>query len=202
MARRRIGILGGSFDPIHTAHLELARLARESCALDEVWLMPCAQQALKPQGACASARQRCHMVELAIAAHRYLRLERYEVEAGGISYTVDTMTALKARNPQVDFFFIMGMDSVGNFSRWKDPDRLLTCCEFIVFDRLGVEKIATPYSPKLLKYHISALKSPISSTELRKMLARNENIMYYIPRAVENYLRQEKIYYREVNNGK
>lgn len=199
MQRRKIGILGGSFDPVHFAHLDIADQACTSYGLDEVWLMPCQQQALKPRGAQASIEQRLDMLRLAIVDRPALKLCLFEVEQGGIAYTVETMRMLTTTSPEVSFYFIMGMDSVNGFSRWKEPDVLLTLCQFIVFDRPDVMPIPSPYTSILLKHRFSTFKSTISSTELRKIIAQNGEIGYYVPRAVEIYLCEHKLYREERN---
>lgn len=185
---RRIGLLGGSFDPVHRAHLALAEAAREAFALDEVRLMPCAQQALKTRRA-SPADARCAMLRLALAAHPHLTLDLRECHPAGPVYTVDTLRALRATEPNADFWFILGMDSVCSFPKWHRPEELLTLCHFIAFDRPGIAPPAAPFSPKLLAHRLRGPHLDLSSTDLRAALAAGERLPSALPPAILPYLR-------------
>lgn len=185
---RRIGLLGGSFDPIHRAHLALAEAAREAFALDEVRLMPCAQQALKSRRA-TPVEARCAMLRLALAGHPHLTLDLRECYPAGPIYTVDTLRALRAAEPNADFWFILGMDSVVSFPKWHRPEELLTLCHFIAFDRPGIEPPARPFSPKLLAHRLQGPLLDLSSTDLRAALAAGELPPGALPPAILPYLR-------------
>lgn len=185
---RRIGLLGGSFDPIHRAHLALAEAAREAFALDELRLMPCAQQALKTRRA-TSAEARCAMLRLALADHPHLTLDLRECYAAGPIYTIDTLRALRAAEPDAEFWFIVGMDSVVSFPKWRNPEELLTLCHFIAFDRPGIEPPERPFSPALLAHRLHGPLLNLSSTDLREALAAGHFPSNALPPAILPYLR-------------
>ena len=193
---RCIGLLGGSFDPVHRAHLALAEAAREAFALDEVRLMPCAQQALKLRRA-TSADARCAMLRLALASHPRLTRDLRGCYPAGPVYTVDTLRALRAAEPNADFWFILGMDSVCSFPKWHRPEELLTLCHFIAFDRPGVEPPARPFSPTLLAHRLRGPRLDLSSTDLRAALAAGNPPPDALPPAILPYLRAHPALYRQ-----
>ena len=110
----RIGLFGGSFDPIHVGHLWIAEAARETLALDQVRWIPTATSPLKPGGAVASDQDRVQMLKLALAENPYYELDEREIQRGGVSYTVDTVTALIGEMPEAQFFMIIGSDSLAS----------------------------------------------------------------------------------------
>lgn len=187
------GILGGTFDPVHNAHLMLAREALAS-GLDEIWFLPCSQQALKAHSPHAAAEDRLEMLRLVTAGEARFSICTHELERGGTSYTIDTLEALINQFPERRFTCIIGMDSACTFPAWKAPDRLLTLCDFLVFERPGCPDPAHPFAQKLLKKRLSGIPNTLSSSELRKKIAQNEPIGYLIPRTVENYIRLKGLY--------
>ena len=112
----RIGIFGGSFDPIHHGHLILAENCREQANLDQVWFMPCAMSPHKTDGANSTARQRIEMIDLALSGHEAFVLSKLEIDRGDVSFTVDTLSEIHQSNPDDDLFLLMGDDSLENFS--------------------------------------------------------------------------------------
>ncbi len=190
---RQIGLLGGSFDPIHEAHLALAKAALETFHLDEVRFLPCAQQALKNH-APAPAEDRCALLRLALADEPRFGLACDELFRGGITYTYDTLMRLRAREPQAHFWFILGMDSVQSFPKWKCAEALLDLCSFIVFDRPGIEPPDHPFAARLLQHRLTGPLSTISSSELRQQLAKNHGFRYSMGKLTERYLRDHNLY--------
>ena len=133
----RIGIFGGSFDPIHLGHLVLAEQCREQADLDQVLFVPCALQPHKRDGAQGTDRQRCEMVELAIAGHHPFGLSKTEMERGGVSYTVETLAQFRDSNPEDEWFLLMGDDSLECFSTWREPERICQLAIPLVVNRPG-----------------------------------------------------------------
>ena len=199
----RIGIFGGSFDPIHQGHLILAENCREQASLDLVLFIPCATSPHKADGASSTDRQRCEMVELAIAGHESFRLSKIELERGGISYTVDTLANLKEQHPDDELFLMMGDDSLESFDGWHEPQRICELAVPLVANRPGSGEIDL----SVLKKHASAeryqqacdatVDSPmieISSSVIQSRIVANQSIRYLLPRGVERYIESQSVY--------
>lgn len=190
---KNVGIFGGSFDPVHLVHIQLAKAAYQAFGLDEVRLMPCAQQALKGHNP-ANAEARCAMLRLAVRNVSFLSLDSREVFRGGRTYTFDTLSELRKEEPDVRFWFIMGMDSVCDFPRWYRADELVELCEFIVFLRPGIKPPIYPFSTKLLAHQLKGPMINCSSTEIRHAVAKHAVFRYPIDTLVESYLRRHQLY--------
>ncbi len=185
--------MGGSFDPLHPAHVALAKAALGTYALDEVRFLPCAQQALKGHRP-APAEDRCALLRLALADEPRLTLDCCELFRGGVTYTYDTLTLLRAREPQTHFWFIIGMDSVVSFPRWKCAERLLDLADFIVFERPGIEVPTEGVDARLLAHRLKGPLMDISSSQLRQQLAENPQFRYPMGELTERYLRDHNLY--------
>ncbi|MDF2722971.1 MAG: nicotinate-nucleotide adenylyltransferase, partial [Paenibacillus sp.] len=133
----KVGIMGGTFDPIHQGHLLAAERAREEAGLDEVWFMPSNTPPHKPNAPKASVEQRLAMVEAAIADNRFFRAETIEIVRGGTSYTIDTIHQLKLLYPNIEFCYIIGADMVQYLPNWVRIDELARLVTFIGLGRPG-----------------------------------------------------------------
>ena len=134
----RVGILGGTFDPVHLGHLTLAEEARVQLNLDQVLFIPAGQPWLKEGQQLSPAKDRLQMVRLAVASNPHFRVSAAEVERSGPTYTVDTLKALKdLLDLDTELFFILGLDAMEHFSRWKEPESLLEMCQWAVVERPG-----------------------------------------------------------------
>ena len=131
----KIGILGGSFNPVHNGHLELAKQALEQFALDQIWLMPNHIPAYKKWDRSVTNEDRLHMVELAVKDHDGLRCSDLELQRGGVTYTIDTLAQLHEQYPDTEWYFIMGGDSILAFDTWREPDMILSLSKLIVTTR-------------------------------------------------------------------
>ena len=191
--KRNVGLLGGSFDPVHEGHIALAQAALEAFGLDEVRFMPCAQQALKAH-APASAKDRCAMLRLALAPYPQFTLDCREIFRGGKTYTYDTLMALRQAEPKTTFWFIMGMDSARSFSKWYRAAALPSLCEFILFDRPGVDEPETDPVPGLKAHRLTGPLIDISSSDIRATVAENRPIRYPICDLEVRYLRDHNLY--------
>src|SRR5690242_1180297 len=127
---RQIGLMGGTFDPVHNGHLLAAESAREAAKLDEVWFVPTSIPPHKPQPG-TDSRARCEMLKAALLGNPAFRLETIELERAGASYTIDTVIALQAREPEAQFYWIVGSDMVGNLPNWRRIDELVDRISFI-----------------------------------------------------------------------
>ena len=196
-----IGVLGGTFDPIHVGHLILAEEARELLNLDEILFIPAGQPWLKNSRNILPVTHRVEMVSRAIAGNKYFKLSTLEVDHPGDSFTVDTMEVLNRLYPTgTEFFFIIGQDSLQTFPSWKNPARLLQLCRLVVMDRPLIppldlpmlEQAAPGITRRMIQLHMPGVD--ISSTDIRERIARGRSIRYLVPPAVEEYILKHGLY--------
>ncbi|HYP39503.1 MAG TPA: nicotinate-nucleotide adenylyltransferase [Chloroflexia bacterium] len=201
MPSRRIGIMGGSFDPIHIAHLIMAESVLEALSLDLVLFVPSGSQPLKRDKYVSPIEHRVAMVELAIAGNPHFALSRVDVDRPGPSYTVDTVPALRQEwsGPEVEMWFIVGADSLSTFPRWRDPSGILAHVRLAVVRRPGVEpdmlllKAALPQLEERLDW-VDAPLIDISATDIRRRVAAGLSIRYRVPDAVRDYIEANCLY--------
>ena len=201
----RLGLLGGTFDPIHYGHLLLAAECLQSLALNKVLFIPAGQPWLKAGQPLTPGIHRRRMVELAIADHPQFALWDGELLRPGPTYTVDTLTQLQSELPDVaDFYFILGIDALESFPRWKDPERILQLVQLAVAARPGYPTAAGNDIIKKLKSRypeyadrITALTLPgaeISATAIRRRAAAGRSFRYHTPEPVAQYILEHRIY--------
>jgi nicotinate-nucleotide adenylyltransferase len=197
---QRIGILGGTFDPVHYGHLAVAEEARARVPLDIVYMMPARVQPLRQQEQTSSPEHRAAMLERAILSNPNFTLSRIEFERPGLSYTVETMSALRERHPKhSEFFFVLGMDALADLPKWKEPEQLITLCRLVAIRRPGCD-----LDPRnlflqlpLLRDRLIILEGPrldISSTALRQRVRQGLPIRYQVPDAVAEYIYSHHLY--------
>jgi nicotinate-nucleotide adenylyltransferase len=197
---RRLGILGGTFDPIHHGHLLAAEEACHQLALDKVLFVPAGVPPHKPAHPISPASHRVRMVELAIAGKPHFALSRVDVDRPDPCYTVDTLELLRAEwgnDPR--FFFIEGADSLSDIACWYQPRRLIELCELAVAKRPGFEIDMGSLEKRLpgLTGRLHWVKMPlleISSSDLRARVRAGRSISYLVPREVETYVRKHGLY--------
>jgi len=197
----KIGVLGGTFDPVHRGHLLVAEESRSLLDLAEVLFVPAGQPWLKGGSPISAAEHRVQMVRLAIAAYPYCKLSTIEVERAGASYTVDTIAALQTQLGAGDeLFFILGWDALAQLPRWREPSRLITMCQLVAVPRPGypmpdlksLEAVIPGLSRRLI-----LLEKPevdIGATEIRSRVARGLSIHHLVPEAVDDYIKKHKLY--------
>lgn len=188
----RIGIFGGSFDPVHTAHLILAEQCREQGRLDRLLFIPAPRPPHKHNSTVASFDDRVAMLRLAIANHPQFAVDTCEQDRPGLSYTVDTLRYLHQRDPGNEWLLILGGDSVRDLELWREPHAIASQCRLLIVQRPGVQAILPP---AYFQYQI--IDSPlidISSTAIRNKLAAGQSIRYLVPATVEEYIRSKKLY--------
>ena len=178
----RIALLGGSFDPIHKGHLQIAKTAYKKMNIDEVWLMPCKDAPLK-DGQTVSFHHRCEMVKRAIAPYRHMKLCTLEGELEGTSYTIRTILELKKRYPMHTFSFLIGDDQALQFHKWKQADQLLKEVDFYVFSR--EEDAVLPKGMHRIQMDLI----PVSSTDIRHGINH-----WALPKSVKRYMGQHYLY--------
>jgi nicotinate-nucleotide adenylyltransferase len=198
-----IGILGGSFNPIHIGHLFIGRAAAEAFGLDRVLLLPCAVSPFKIGATdLAPGEDRLEMVRLSVAGDPLFEPCGLDLERGGISYAFDTVQALRARHPGVRFSFIIGGDALLGLEHWHRIGEMLELCDVITVQRPGAEPPAdmaewpfpAPVRERLLAQMIRGRLCEVSSTEIRRRIAEGRPIRYLVPPAVEAYIRERGLY--------
>lgn len=199
----KIGIMGGTFDPIHNGHLMLGEYAYQQFGLDEVWFMPNGCPPHKDNATIGtSASIRMQMVELAIADKAYFFLEDYELKKESVSYSYETLEYLNQRYKEYDFYFIIGADSLFSFEKWVHPERIAKSCTILAAyrDEKNNRFIMNQKIKELKKNYqanIALLETPImevSSRELRAMVRNGKDIEQYVPSNVLQFIRKHNLY--------
>ena len=197
----RIGIFGGTFDPIHIGHLVLAEQCREQCQLDEVWFVPAAEPPHKREATISPAKARCEMVEFAIAGHPQFRLSTVEIDRSGPSFTVTTLEQLHAEDPDRELFLLIGADSLRDLPLWREPRRILELATVVAVnrgnrpapDRATIDaRLGPAVSSRLLFVEMPGID--VSASDVRRRVAIERSIRYLVPRAVETYIRQRNLF--------
>ncbi|GKV68018.1 putative nicotinate-nucleotide adenylyltransferase [Sporosarcina sp. NCCP-2716] len=186
---RKIGILGGTFNPPHIGHLIMADEVCDALGLDEVRLMPTAIPPHKLLADTASPRQRLEMTALAVQGNSRLTVCDEEVASGGVSYTVITMGRLMEKEPDAEFHFIIGGDMIDSLHTWRGIDRLLTMVRFV-----GVRRPGTAGHTELPINYVEVPLIDVSSTMLRNRYRSQRTTGYLIPPSVDRYIRKERLY--------
>ncbi|MEX2552358.1 MAG: nicotinate-nucleotide adenylyltransferase [Actinomycetota bacterium] len=190
--RRRIGIMGGTFDPIHNGHLVCAEEARCQLELDEVIFVP-AGNPWQKGGGVSSAEDRYLMTVLATASHENFSVSRIEIDRKGPSYTLDTLRVFRSFYDDVELFFITGADAVAEILSWKDPEAVLNEAHFVAATRPGYDiKNMEPVLEKVSVMHIPALA--ISSSDIRARVASGRPVRYLMPREVAQFIATRGLY--------
>ncbi len=188
---KKIGLLGGTFDPPHYGHLIIANEVLNQCRLDEVWFVPAFVPPHKQQMRVSKPEHRVKMVKLAIASHPFFRLCTIEIDRKGPSYTVDTLKKLKAKYSNVEFFFIIGADMVQDLLNWKKIDELFEMTTFIGVKRPGFP-LESPFLNKIIT--VETPLTSVSSTFLRERFKKNQSTRYYLPDNVRHYIEENQLY--------
>ncbi len=200
--KKRIGIMGGTFDPIHIGHLILGETAYHQFHLDNVLFMPAGNPPHKQDRENrATDSQRVEMVRLAIASNPHFTLSMEEMHREGYSYTYRTLERLKKRYPDTEYYFILGADSLYTFDEWKEPARILGACTILVGTRnhTSDEKLDRVIEHLEKKYHgqiekLESLNIDISSKMIRSWIEKGRSLAYYVPDQVIEYIQKNNIY--------
>jgi nicotinate-nucleotide adenylyltransferase len=203
VSKTRIGILGGTFDPIHMGHLIVAEDIKQKMGLSEVLFIPAGRPWLKiKEGKPVSpAEHRLAMVKLAIASNPFFKVSTVEIDRPGLSYSIDTVLELKAKlGAGAGIYFIVGPDALAEFPQWKDSARLMEICQVVGIGRPGHAKAdlrklerSVPSASKSIML-IDVPQIGISSTDIRNRVAQGLSIRYLVPDAVEKYIAEHKLY--------
>ena len=197
----RIGLVGGTFDPIHIGHLAMGEEARLQLRLDRVLFMPAGQPWMRQGEQLSPARHRVEMMNLAVSSNPYFQVCLEEINRPGATYTVDTIEALvKKLGAESTIYFIVGQDVMHEFHRWKEPDKLLGLCHLAVVSRPGYEEfdwaeLVTRFPAAKEKAQLLSIPlMGVSSTEIRQRAAAGVSLRYHVPEAVAEYIEQQSLY--------
>lgn len=198
---QRIGLLGGTFDPIHYGHLIAASVAMRRLALDEIWLVPCGEPPHKPASSVTPAVHRYAMALLAVADRPRFRVSRIELDRAGPSYTADTLAQIAAAMPQAELTFIVGADSFQSMARWRTPERIFAAARVAVVSRPGYnddalmrDQAALPAAAAGRIDRVPIAPLAISASDIRGRVARGQSILPYVPPAVAAYIAHHRLY--------
>jgi nicotinate-nucleotide adenylyltransferase len=198
----RIGVFGGSFDPVHMGHLTIAQDAVEQLELDRLIFVPAAIPPHKQGKTLADGQQRFEMLQLATEDNLRFEVSDMELQRGGISYTFDTMRQIQFEHPGAELFFIVGLDSLTILHSWKNVEQLFEICTVVPFARGGEDpakvaeqiQLSKDWKTKLLERMIRIHEIEISASEIRMRLAEGLSIRYLVPPEVEMYIAEHGIY--------
>ncbi len=198
----RVGVYGGTFDPVHQGHLIVTEQCREQGRLDQVWFVPAPRPPNKLDQSLTRFDQRVEMLQLAIAGNPAFRVDEIEKERTGPSYTVDTLAELQRRHPGDDLWLLVGSDTLADLPNWHDPVRLVGLVGLLVMARPGTpvlpaERLRALLGVAAAPLRLEVVESPIlidiSSTGLRRRLAEGRSVRYLMPRAVEVYIQDKHL---------
>ncbi len=198
---KKIGIMGGTFNPIHYGHLFLAENAFDQIGLERILFMPSKNPPHKTKPDMVTDEQRVDMIELAIGDNSHFELSTLELEREGLTYTADTLTILTAENPDTHYYFIVGADSLFMMHQWKKPQIIFDQCTVIAAGRDHVVQERLQKQAEFLteQYHadIRLIQMPtiqISSADIRERLAEGKTLRYYLPDQVIAYMKEKQLY--------
>ncbi|WP_158737490.1 nicotinate-nucleotide adenylyltransferase [Alteribacillus sp. YIM 98480] len=189
--KTKIGLLGGTFDPPHTAHLIIAQEALTALRLDEVWFIPVHTPPHKTREKMADPYERFDMTNKAIKGNKCFQASAIELERKGPSYTVETVKTLKEMTEDTEFYFIIGGDMAEQLENWKRIEELKRMVTFVVAQRPGYE---TPQNENASIMHIKVPQMEISSTLIRERRYQGKSIRYYVPEEVWEYIEERNLY--------
>lgn len=201
LAGKKIGILGGSFDPVHKGHLAIGEAAYRDFDLDEVWFIPAGHSPNKDETGMTAPELRARMTELAVAPYSYFKVSRMEIKAERTSYTYLTLTRLKELHPDTRFYFIMGADSLDYFEEWKHPEIISQMAVILVavreqWDRQGImdkiQKIEHMFKAEI--YPLSCERFDAASREIRHALENGASRIPELPDSVMQFIRENHLY--------
>jgi nicotinate-nucleotide adenylyltransferase len=190
--KMKLGIYGGSFDPVHLGHLLVAQAAIEELGLDRLLFIPAAHSPFKPENHAAPAAVRVRLLRLAIAGWQNCEVDEQEIQRGGVSYTVDTLRACAEKYPGAQLFYLIGADNAAKLNEWREPASLASLAEFVTAPRPGgtAAVFPAPFRGRTLK----GFPFGVSSSEIRARVRGGLPIEHLVPPAVAEAIRDAKLY--------
>jgi nicotinate-nucleotide adenylyltransferase len=199
----RLGVFGGSFDPVHFGHLRLAECCWRQAGLDELLFVPAARQPHKPQAPRASDEDRVAMLELAIDGRAEFGVSTIEIRRGGLSYTVDTLRAIRAERPGDELFFLMGADTLADLPHWREPAAICELATPLVVGRPGrgapdygalAAVVSAERLEEIRSQAVAMAETEISSSEIRRLIAAGGDWKALVPATVADYVNARGLY--------
>jgi nicotinate-nucleotide adenylyltransferase len=189
---QRLGLFGGSFDPVHLGHLLVAQAAREELGLDRLYFIPAAQSPFKPGSQAAPAGERARLLRLALAGQDWCEIDAQEIDRGGVSYTIDTLRDYARRFPHTHRFYLIGADHVPQLPAWREAEELATLAEFVVIPRPGQAEAAfpAPFRGRTL----TGFPLGLSSSQIRARIRAGRPVDRLLPPAVAEAIRNNQLY--------
>jgi GTP-binding protein len=197
---KRIGILGGTFDPVHRGHLMMAEEAKTALELSGVIMIPAGQPMSRPNESVTQVKHRLAMVRLAAEEKPYFKVSTMEIEREGPSYTADTLAQIKKKSGGDEVYFILGWDSLTQLPNWHEPSRIINQCTLVAVPRPGYDKPSVKALEKALPgisrkvIFLDKPRADISATEIRELAGRSESIDHLVPESVAQYIKKHKLY--------
>jgi nicotinate-nucleotide adenylyltransferase len=188
----RLGLYGGSFDPVHLGHLLVAQAAREELGLDRVIFIPAAQSPFKPDGQPTPARFRLQMLRIALAGQSHCEVDEQEILRGGVSYTIDTVRDYQARHPSAELFYLIGADHTPLLPQWREAGELARRVEFVVIPRPGEasQPLPAPFRGRALR----GFPLGVSSSQIRQRVKEGRPVDWLVPPGVAEAIRGNGLY--------
>lgn len=189
-----IGVFGGTFNPPHIGHLIVAERVREEYQLDKILFIPSATSPHKQHIEIVDPAFRMEMVRLAVLEEPLFEASDIEIARGGVSYTVDTLTQLKAQHPTATLWLLIGMDNAPDFATWKSPEKIIELARVVIMTRPGVQPHSIPEQLQDRFIRCTVPEIGVSSSEIRERVKVGKSIRYLVPKAVESYIRYRRLY--------
>ena len=193
---KKIGILGGTFDPIHLGHLVLAEQVKEKLKLDQVVFIPCLRSPHKTRQKLSPAKDRYRMTQLAVEGNSSFAVSDIELKRKGLSYTVDTLTDLKNLYPNSKIYFLTGSDVLKEFAAWKHPEQIYRLAKVVIAIRPGFDEFdrRNRFAKKSIVVPITGID--VSSSEIRQRVKKGRSIKSLVPPSVDDFIKRKKLYRR------
>ena len=189
---QRIGLFGGSFDPVHLGHLLVAQSAMEELALERLYFIPAAQSPFKPDNHPVPGAERLRLLRLALAGKTHWAVDDQEIERGGVSYTVDTLRGYARRLPQADLFYLIGADNVASLPKWREAAELARLAEFVAIPRPGEPAVNFP--PPFRGRMLRGFPFGVSSSQIRERVKAGLPIDHLVSAPVAEAIRDHRLY--------
>jgi nicotinate-nucleotide adenylyltransferase len=192
MRMKRLGLFGGSFDPVHLGHLLVAQAAREELELERLFFIPAAQSPFKPASQPTSANERLRLLRLALAGQAWCEVDEQETRRGGVSYTIDTVRDYARRFPDTSLFYLIGADHVPKLGQWRAAEELARLVEFVVIPRPGQAPASFP-APFRGRW-LTGFPLGVSSSQVRARVKAGLTVEHLVPAAVAEAIRNNGLY--------